>query len=107
MIKDRDENECTACPTNPGQIAQSVWLHFRKDGFDYYKFQEVKRNGWTLRNTIVVQKSVPSTFFAAIVYGGGYAGIQQLDSINCGSEEGSMKPRAYILSHKFGSSYNN
>ena len=68
-----------------------MWLHYSRDGqVEYNKFQALKKNGWTLRNTIVVQKTVPNTFFAVIVFGGGYAGIQQLPPENCGMTEGNI-----------------
>ena len=77
------------------KFAQSVWMKYTKDGYDYWMFQNIKRNGWALKNTIIVQKSVPNTFFATIVYGGGYAGIQQLDNKRCNQETGNVD--AYII----------
>lgn len=70
------------------KFAQSVWLEYTEDGYDRAKFQKIKRNGWILKNTIVVQKTVPATYFSVIIYGGGYAGIQQLDNRFCGQSKG-------------------
>ena len=71
------------------KFAQSVHLKYKKLGYDFERFQKIKKNGWTLKNTIVVLESVPATFFATIVYGGGYAGVQQLDNKDCNQVEGN------------------
>ena len=71
-----------------GKWAESVHLDFSKDGFDRIKWLKVYKKGWTLENTIIVQKSVKTTFFETVGYGGGYAGIQQHPSSSCHMTEG-------------------
>ena len=62
------------------RFAQSVWLEYSKEGFDRVKWQKVKVGGWTLENSVIVKKTVRNTYFSTIIYGGGYAGIQQQPS---------------------------
>ena len=71
------------------RFAQSVWLHYTKEGFGPEKWQAIKKNGWILEDSVIVQKSVPNTYFSTIIYGGGYAGIQQHPSESCGITEGN------------------
>ena len=81
--------------TSPGRWAESVHLDFSKDGFDRWKWSEVSKNGWMLENTIIVHKSVRTTFFETVGYGGGYAGIQQQPSHICGMSEGKIISQAF------------
>ena len=73
-----------------GRWAESVHLDFSKDGFGSKKWNEVYKNGWKLENTIIVQKSVMTTFFETVGYGGGYAGIQQHPSSSCRMTDGKL-----------------
>ena len=61
----------------------------------------MKKNGWMIENTIIVHKSVRTTFFETIGFGGGYAGLQQHESSTCGKNKGNLPPifdymRVYI-----------
>ena len=60
-------------------IATSVRLLFSKPGLVIKR-----RNWWIIENTIVVEKTVPSTYFGVIQLPGIYAGLQQLPSSECG-----------------------
>ena len=74
---------------NPShKFAMSTTLRYEKEGHDKSNFQKIKREGWILRNTIVVRKTVPSTYFAVIVFGGGYAGLQQWPNFMCNQTKG-------------------
>jgi hypothetical protein len=72
------------------RFAQSVWLDYSKEGFGPEKWQALKRNGWILEDSVIVQKSVPNTYFSTVVFGGGYSGIQQHPSESCGITEGNF-----------------
>ena len=88
LLSDRGQTEA--------RWAESVHLDFSRDGFDRRKWKKVSKNGWTLENTIVVQKSVQNTFFMTVGYGaGGYAGIQQPSRI-CGKKEGKLYQRSFM-----------
>ena len=51
-----------------------------------------KRNWWVVSNSIVVVKTVPSTYFGVIQIPGVYAGVQQLKDVECGKTfEGKYK----------------
>ena len=72
-----------------GRWAESVHLDFSKDGFYRSKWNQVKKNGWMIENTVIVHKSVRTTFFQTIGFHGGYAGIQQHEQDTCGTSEGN------------------
>ena len=74
--------------TDNPKIATSVHLLFSKDGYGHEKFENIKRNGWMLENTIVVRKSIPSTYFAVLQIIGVYAGVQELEPKFCNSHTG-------------------
>ena len=70
------------------KFAMSTTLRFEKSGYDKKMFQQIKREGWVLKNSIVVQKTVPSTYFAVIMFDGGYTGLQQWPNFMCNQNKG-------------------
>ena len=58
--------------------ATTVHLMFSKDGYNHFKFEQIKRGGWILKNNIRVRETFPSTFFSVLQFPGVYAGIQHL-----------------------------
>ena len=74
---------------NDPKIATSVHLLFSSNGFIRKKFDKI--NWWVLKNTIIVRKTIPSTYFAVMQIPGVYAGVQQLKSKFCGNHQGTYK----------------
>ena len=70
------------------KFAMSTTLRYEKAGYDEKKFQQIKREGWVLKNSIVVQKTVPSTYFAVIMFDGGYTGLQHWPNFMCNETKG-------------------
>ena len=65
-------------------IATSVHLRFYNVDMNNAAINKIKRNWWVVSNSIVVQKTVPSTYFGVIQIPGIYAGLQQLKDVECG-----------------------
>lgn len=51
----------------------------------------MKRNWWMIEQTIIVHKTVPSTYFGAIQLPGIYAGLQQLPDNECDQRKSNGK----------------
>ena len=51
----------------------------------------MKRNWWIIEQTVVVHKTVPSTYFGAIQLPGIYAGLQQLPDNECDHRKNNGK----------------
>ena len=66
----------------------STTLRYEKADYDKKKFQQIRREGWVLKNSIVVQKTVPSTYFAVIMFDGGYTGLQHWPNFMCNQTKG-------------------
>ena len=64
-------------------IATSVRLSFFANDLSYEILNRMKRNWWMIKQTIIVHKTVPSTYFGVIQIPGIYAGIQQLPDNEC------------------------
>jgi hypothetical protein len=86
-----EEEDIEVCNTKTGMdpnIATSVHLLFSKDVLSHKMFNKMKRNWWIIENTIVVEKTVSSTYFGVIQLPGIYAGLQQLPSSECNGDDG-------------------
>ena len=70
--------------TNGPNIATSVHLRFYNASMNSAAINKIKRNWWVVSNSIVVVKTVPSTYFGVIQIPGVYAGVQQLKDVECG-----------------------
>ena len=70
--------------TNGPNIATSVHLRFFNASMNSAAINKSKRNWWVVSNSIVVVKTVPSTYFGVIQIPGVYAGVQQLKDVECG-----------------------
>ena len=69
---------------NGPNIATSVHLRFYNVDMNNAVINKIKRNWWVVSNSIIVQKTVPSTYFGVIQIPGVYAGVQQLKDVECG-----------------------
>ena len=71
---------------NGPNIATSVHLRFYNAPMNSAAINKIKRNWWVVSNSIVVTKTVPSTYFGVIQIPGIYAGLQQLKEVECGKK---------------------
>ena len=69
---------------NGPYIATSVHLRFYNAPMNSAAINKIKRNWWVVSNSIVVEKTVPSTYFGVVQIPGIYAGLQQLKEVECG-----------------------
>ena len=77
-----DIDVCNLTEAAPN-IATSVRLSFFANDLSYEILNRMKRNWWMIKQTIIVHKTVPSTYFGVIQIPGIYAGIQQLPDNEC------------------------
>ena len=63
----------------------------------------MKRNWWSIEQTIIVRKTVPSTYFGVIQIPGVYAGLQQLPNSECNERKSELKKNTttYLIIDSF------
>ena len=79
----KDDIEACGQTKEAPNIATSVLLSFSTSRLNETVVNRMKRNWWKIEQTIIVHKTVPSTFFGVIHIPGIYAGLQQLPDNDC------------------------
>ena len=87
---EEDIDVCNLTEEAPN-IATSVRLSFSGNKLSNTVLNRMKRNWWIIEQTVVVHKTVPSTYFGAIQLPGIYAGLQQLPDNECDHRKSNGK----------------
>ena len=82
-------------------IATSVRLSFFANDLSYEILNRMKRNWWMIKQTIIVHKTVPSTYFGVIQIPGIYAGIQQLPDNECRQRKSKQIFAMFVVTNEF------
>ena len=97
IISNHEEDiEVCNLTRKPPNIATSVRLSFSTNEMSNQILNRMKRNWWSIEQTIIVHKTVPSTYFGVIQIPGIYAGLQQLPNNECSQSMSKLKKNTRI-----------